>query len=238
MECILDLLKSAKNIPSAFIDYTEEILADVSLESRYRDMLIQSPDETVRLIGELFDRVSSIIKCSSEELLHELQFRKRDKDQTKLGALFAEMRSILFLDNMGFVSIKLNKPTRHEKSADFCAIKGEQKFAIEVTNISFFVARGKWRFVELKELCLKKIIEGKKLEQLETTALKEHCNAQLLIFVIDTLDILALNSIEDFYLLLDDILHDLNKTERFYLGIVTGQSSDQEIVDVIYPLLK
>lgn len=139
---------------------------------------------------------------------------------------------------MGFDSIRLNKPTRHEKSADFCAIKEEQKFAIEVTNISFFVARGKWRLSELKELCLKKIIEGKKLEQLETTAQKECCSAQLLIFVIDTVDILALNSIEDFYLLLDEVLNDLKKTEHFYLGIVTGQSSDQEIVDVIFPLLK
>ena len=238
MEHILKLLGQTKSIPPVFIDYTKEILLDVSLKSRYRDMLIQSPTETVILIGILFDRVSTIINCSSEELLQRLQFKINDKDQTKLGSIFAEMRAIVFLDNMDFDSIQLIKPNRHEKSADFCAMIGNRKFAIEVTNLSFFVTRGKWRLSEVKELCLKKIIEGKKLEQLDNTKSKERCDAQLLIFVIDAIDILALNSIEDFYLLSDEILHALNRLECFYLGIVTGQSSFQEVVDVIYPILQ
>lgn len=143
----------------------------------------QGEEFTRRAIDALFQRACENTGHNRDELLSLLSFDSSNQDADMLQSMFAVMRTINILDDIGFKGIKPLPATKIRKEADLLASWTDELFAIEV----FRANERTWRFPGYKceEYIARRFTDEKKF-QLEATVTKYDCNKSLLVIVFDS----------------------------------------------------
>jgi hypothetical protein len=248
-------LKKYSNIPNDLCNYiingaekdTQEHLIPVISTEKERRIILEKVDN-------LFNKSSNITKLSPVKILKALDFHSKDVSLGRIDAVFAELRTIIFLNhNLNLYNITPLKAKKDEKSADFIAKGNSNKYAIEVfCRISQFPPQ---TVEELKkDLETTKImiepstyeddlfrdyinISKTKKIQLDNTAEKYLCNKKIMVMVLNDLNILGLLTYYEYLDILNKIFTDLDWGSNYHFAIVTGMTTlGIDIVeDVIYP---
>lgn len=196
-EAALQLLADSDrfpNIPGDLIRHAGHCL-ESDRPNRLTEELLRSPSLTTEALDAFFVKVSKIVNLKPDDLLDATDFSWRDMTPTRIESAIAELRAILFVDREGFEEIELLK-AEGQKSADLTAVRGKDKFAIEVAN-STYNARGRFAPGEMAEWIAAKYDEGDG-EQLASTSSTHTCNRSALIGMINTQPTRALQVHRDF----------------------------------------
>lgn len=231
VDCERILLQMRNNLlPEMFIKYTSKNLnLPPYVASRYRDKLVEDPEGIIQNISRLFTLSSNIVGLSPDELLLQLNFKVNDQDETRLGALFAELRSVNFLHEEGFSDIKIIKANRRGKSADFSATYHCLKFAIETTNFSY--QSEKKDIDEFVKYLVNKLTDEDKLTQLKNTCSRELCDHMMMICVDDQMYHRVFEDRDFFMEAASRTWRKVRESDYLHIAIITGYSSD----NMIYP---
>lgn len=222
LETIINIMKSNKDIPRQFTEYTRN-MALKGYEGMYLNILFRSPEQTISKIGGYFYSAANIIGSTTEELLKSSSFQKNDYDDSKVFSLFAELRAIIYLSKEGFNNIKILRQSR-KKRADFCASMNGLQYVIEVTNSGYMAKENRWRHNNIVDFLINKLKSEQKYNQLQETLNDEKCDKMILILVIDTIDKVALNEHNSYLKILKDAWLRFGKIQNLHLCIVTGMS--------------
>lgn len=242
-------LKKYSNIPKDLYDYIlnaakkdmkEHLLPAIASEEKQKIVLEQTDN--------LFKKASQITKLNPAELLKALDFHSKDINLGRVDAAFAELRTIIFLNNMNFKNIVPLKAKADEKSADFIAERNPYKFAIEVycrisKGLKHELNPGKIIIEpvniesELYQLYLNTIKEKK--SQLDNTAKKYSCDKKIMVMVLNDPNLWGLFLYHEYLEIIKKISNELNWGSDYYFAIVTGvvDLRNNKIDDIIYPSL-
>ena len=227
------------NIPKVLYDYIEntdkkdakEHLIPVITNKKERKTVLDA-------IDNLFKKTSNITKLSPDKLIKASDFHPKDTDIASLDAVIAELRTIIFLDNLNLYNIIPLQAKKDEKCADIIATGGFDKYVIEVfCKISQSPRRTEDELKkELKtDIILKPLTyeddlfryyidksRCKKI-QLDNTAKKYKCNKGIMVLVLNDPKIFVfLTSADGYTKILSKISTELKWGSNYYFAIVTG----------------
>jgi len=245
------------NIPKSLCDYileatkkdVQEHLLPVILKEKERKVVFKRTDN-------LFKRAYNITKSSPVELLKGLDFHSKDTSLGRIDAVFAELRTIIFLNELNLYDITPLQAKQNEKCADFIATGGSDRYVIEVFCK---ISQSPPQTVDelKKDLEANKIItkpstyeddlfryyinisKSKKI-QLDNTAKKYKCNKKIMVMVLNDLNILGLLTYYEYLEILEKISTELDWGNNYHFGIVTGMTTlgIDMVEDVIYPRIR
>lgn len=168
------------DIPQSVVDQAIEVVAKEMPCSLLRS-LHEEPDRTPEGLNRLFARVGAILKLSSEELVRGADWNPKDLHPNRFDAMIAELRTVVFLSHEGFRDIRLLR-SKGQKKADATALRGEVKYAVEITCVAGFkYPRHRKRSQNLMDFLVDRYHE--KSCQMNTTAVAQGCQSRVLVFV-------------------------------------------------------
>ena len=197
-------------------------------------------------LNNQFEKASHITKLPPSRLLKALDFHSKDTSLGRIDAVFAELRTILFLNNMNFKDIIPLKANKNKQCTDFLAHKNSDLFAIEVyCRCSKELKNSQNEVVidpnnadeELLQQYISKAQEKK--SQFENTEKTYLCNKNLMVMVLNDPNIWGVLVYHEYYEILKRIVVELNWGNKYYFAIVTGVADlmNNQIDDIVYPSL-
>ena len=222
-----------QDLPNELSLFINELI-ESNIKHRLLDALNENEDQVINAINYQLSEASMITGLTFHELLKSCDFDRRDHDANRFDAMFAEIRSIIFLNQIGFSKIQPLKAPKAKREADMTANYKDTKWAIEVMCSSYLNQR--WTESELTEYINRRFSEDKKGDQLKISSEKHSCNKQLLVIVINSPAAKALNNRNDYLNVLKYSWETLNLNCDQHLAIVTGmQTLGSGTDDCIYP---
>jgi|CXWL01.1.fsa_nt_gi hypothetical protein len=163
------------HIPQQLLEYRSPKLVEVFNH--------QGEAKTWQAIDDLFRIVSEITLLKPDDLLPRLAFDAKNLDRYSLQSLLGVMRTVVTLQNLGFVEITPLPPRQDRKEADLLAKRKGDLFAVEV----FRANEDRWRYpgYNLEEYIGRRFVEDKK-PQLEATMSSYGCSKAILVVVFDS----------------------------------------------------
>lgn len=235
------------DIPKDLCDYiinaakknAKEKLLPVISDKKSRAMVLSKLDNQ-------FKKASYITNLPPSTLLKALDFHSKDTSLGRIDAIFAELRAILFLNNMNFKNIIPLKANKNKQCTDFLAHKNSDLFAIEVyCRCSKELKNSQNEGVidpnnaddELFQQYVS--IAQEKKSQFENTEKNYLCNKKLMVMVLNDPNIWGLLVYHEYYEILKRIVVELNWGNKYYFAIVTGVADlmNNQIDDIVYPSL-
>lgn len=256
-------LKKYSNIPKDLCNYiinaaekdTQEHLLPVISTEKERRIVLEK-------IDNLFKKSSNITKLSPVKILKALDFHSKDVSLGRIDAVFAELRTIIFLNNnLNLYDITPLKAKIDEKSADFIAKGNSHKYAIEVfckilkelkdvIEISREMSKEELEELSRKAKSVIKPDTGKfdlfryyiskakeKKQQLDNTAKKYLCDEKIIAMVLDDPNIWGTLVYYEYTEILKKISIELDWGSNYHFAIVTGVTNLEisKVEDFIYP---
>jgi hypothetical protein len=226
----IELLKKYPNIPSMLIDYFQKAFKMQERLSPINNAFKKHPEETCVALNSMFITANEATGLSSEELFINTDIGLKDLSPERIESSLAEIRAINFLYHKDFKNIKLLKSSKKRK-ADLTASKSTNNYAIEVTT-SIQTAHKR----KCSEWILTKLNDDGKLLQLEETANTLVNSRKMLICVINTEEIIALNTYSSFLSIAKTVWEQSGKIKDFHVCIITGMRAEgHKLDDCIYP---
>jgi len=219
---LLSNVTSYPSIPRSLINYTERCIKK-GITNRFTEAIIENPELAIRAIDGMFEKACSATGLSPDELFNATDFNYKDLDPTRITSAFAEIRSINFLKQEGFVSIRPIKASS-EKSSDIVADREGLNYAVEVAN-SIYNARGRFSPQQLKDWLINRLIGEGKSAQLDATASDLTHARRVFICVIDTAATVALQTNEEFLEAAKEAWLEAGKDPLLHVCIVTGRKA-------------
>lgn len=194
----------------------------------------------------LFKKASEINRLSPLEILKALDFHSKDVSLGRIDAVFAELRTIIFLRNLNLCNIIPLKAEHKKKSADFIANGNSHKYAIEVFCKISKELKEELKTIEvnLKPLTIESdlfqhyIIKAEeKKPQLDNTFKKYSCDKNIMIMVLNDPNIWGLLVFHEYEKILKKTSIKLDWGSKYHFAIVTGVTTlgIDKVEDVIYP---
>ncbi len=217
-----------KNIPSEVRKFIKDIIVKKT-SHRLSQSLEDNYGLVMRSMDTSFKKASAITGLPPEEIIKRSDFRKKDLDSDRFDAMLAEIRTIVHLDNLGFLEIQplkapgKSKEAEKPKEADLLGNWKGKKWAIEVICSSYRLKR--WKHNEVANYIKSRLVNDGKCEQLHITAGKYNCSYKLLVIVMNSPDGKALNDRIDYLNLLKDVWVYLGKRKDLFLSVVTGMET-------------
>ena len=263
MSKITKELCNYKNIPKDLSEYIINVIEETS-NTKYFSPILN--DDTLRkkaweTIDFQIKEGSKITKLPILALLKGLDFHSNNLGFSKFEGMFAELRTIFFLRDIGLDAIEPLESENKEKdkSADFIAKdligKGNyHKYAIEVFCKKSKELKDNNEINSNRKLSLKPVIKPdtarsdliklykrgayKKKPQLIQTAKKYSCDKNILVMVLNISKIYESLKHDDYIEILEDITVQLNWGSNYQFAIVTGMIDlfDNILDNYIYPL--
>ena len=228
------------NIPKVLCDYIGNAIKKDAKEHLIPVITNKKERKTVLdAIDNLFKKASNITKLSPDKLIKASDFRPKDTDIASLDAVIAELRTIIFLDNLNLYNIIPLQAKKDEKCADIIATGGSDKYVIEVfCKISQSPRRTITNEISdsstYEEDLFRHYIDKSRCKkiQLDNTAKKYKCNKGIMVMVLNDPKIFGfLTSADECTKILSKISTELDWGSNYYFSIVTGLIS----LDIIYP---
>lgn len=219
---LLSNMKSYPNIPKSLIKYTERCIKK-GIANRLTEAIIEDPESTINAIDGMFEKACLATGLNSDELFNATDFNYKDLDPTRITSAFAEIRSINFLKQEGFVRIRPIKASP-DKSCDIVAYRDGLNYAVEVAN-SIYDARGRFSLAQLKNWLVNRLIGEGKSAQLDATASGLTHARRVFICIVDTAATVALQTNEEFLEAAKMAWHEVGNDPLFHVCIVTGREA-------------
>lgn len=233
MQEITDILARFSYIPEDLIKYVK-LCFERNQYNRLTDFLLESPHECSKRVNNLFEFASKATNLSPSELLKATDFDIQDIDRTRIESAFAELRAINFLNEEGFNSI-IPIRSKGKQVADIIASRHGTKYAVEVTNSSYYT-KNRWNNEQFSQWLLRKLIKEKKMEQLKVTMAQLDCERSILIAVLSNVDGIALNTFKDYEEDAKQAWEIAGKVDIFHIAFVTGQKAlGYGLDDCVFP---
>jgi len=207
------------NIPKDLVKHTRKCMKD-GVANRLTRALPERPEATIKAIDTMFAKASQATGLSPDELLKATDFKYRDTHPTRITSAFAEIRSINFLQEEGFSTIRLLK-AGSKRSADIVAEKSGVTYAIEVAN-SIYDAGKRFTTEQLKNWLLSRLLREKKMAQLRSTAAQFDSARRIFVAVVDTAATVALQTHEEFLEAAELAWRGAGEDPLLHICIVTG----------------
>jgi hypothetical protein len=163
------------NTPQALVSYACD-----TLDKAFKK---QGEEQTRESIDKLFEVVCGITGLTPDNLLAQLSFDAKNKDDDMIQSLFGVMRGITTLRNFGFTNITPLPAGKTQKEADLMAKKNGVPYAIEV----FRANERTWRYPGYKcEDYIATRYTKEKKAQLDATMKTYGCTKAIVIIVFDS----------------------------------------------------
>jgi len=241
-------LSKYQNIPKDLYNYIENAFKKDAQEHLLPVIAIEKERKMVlEKINNLFKEASNITKLSPVDIIKALDFRLKDTSLGRIDAVFAELRTIIFLSNLNLYNIIPLQAEKDEKSADFIATGSSDQYVIEVfCRISQFppqTVEELKKDLETNKILIKPLtyeddlfrdyinISKTKKTQLDNTAKKYKCNKRIMVMVLNDQNIFGFLTFNVCTKILNKISTELKWGSNYYFAIVTGLVS----LDIIYP---
>lgn len=234
-------LSKYQNIPKDLYNYIASV-------DKKQEHLLPAIIKDLKLFLEktdnLFKKASNITKLSPLELLKKTDFCSQNVKKGIIDGVFAELRTIIFLDSLGLYCITPLKKSNFKKRADFTAKGNYHKYAIEVVCKIFkelddnVCIEWKGKGDKLSSYYLGRMRENdlRKKRQLDETANEFSCDKKIIVLVLNDLDLKCILSIEDcFYILRDCISNKLNWGNDYHFAIAGINEFEVKTLYPIYP---
>ncbi len=241
-------LSKYQNIPKDLYNYIENAFKKDAQEHLLPAIATEKKRKIVlKNIDNLFKRASNITKLSLVDIIKALDFLSKDTSLGRIDAVFAELRTIIFLSNLSLYNIIPLQAEKDEKCADFIAKGSSNQYAIEVfCRISQFPLQTEEelkRDLKANKILIKPLtyeddlfrdyinISKTKKTQLDNTAKKYRCNNRIMVMVLNDQNISGFLTFNKCTKILNKISTELEWGSNYYFAIVTGLVS----LDIIYP---
>jgi len=236
------------NIPKALDDYITEATKKGEEESLIPLIVKENERKVVwERIDNRFKKACKITKLSPEKLLIALDFNSKDTSLGQIDAMWAELRTIFFLNDLNLYDIiplkAINK--NNEKSADFIAKGNLHKYVIEVFCKIYKKPKEKFRPITITgqpsninfKLFQHYIGKALKKTQLDDTAEKYSCDKKIIVMVLDDDYILGPLTNCEYRELLEKISTGLKWGKDYHFSIITGVTTwgISDVENFIYP---
>jgi len=209
-------------IPKALSSYIEGCVAK-KLNNRLVNAVQGKKTKVFENVNRMFELASDATGLTPDELLRRTDFNDSDMSPTRLDSAFAEIRTINYLKEQGFVHINLLQAGKHKK-ADILATFKDIEFAIEVVN-SIFSANKRVEPLQLKDWLIGRASSDEKTEQLEQTSKETSVSHTILIGVVDTFFSVVFNTHNDYCDAAKLAWEELNREKGFHVAFVTGREA-------------
>ncbi len=191
-------------------------------------------------IVNLIKKVGKITQESFDNVLKGVDFEVEEKTIEKLEAMLGELRAISFLNNIGFVDIKLLPSKKKNVNPDISAKWQGKEFVGEVACLTKKHSRKK-----IPELKVYGIDDDKFVNTLKTISQKKKRQLdaiknvrKILIFIINRSPDVELHALDEYKTILKKLNSRLKwNDENYYFAIVTGNEVNGKLCDIIYPAL-
>lgn len=252
-----------RNIPKDLINYIIDVI-EKDKEIQLLSPILTDKKQRKNVWGNMdskFKKGINITKLSPVELLERLDFHPKDTEFSKFDAMWAELRTIFFLNDLGLYDITplKAKNKKNTKSADMIAQGHSYKYTIEVFCRTFrqlenvITMPPKISKKEIEELGNKNKFEQnpkpemsllfqyylckakEKKQQLDNTTEKYLCDKNILVMVLNDPYFLNSTNCYVYKKLLKEISIKLNWGCGYHYAIITGMSTWGICDDVIYP---
>lgn len=223
--------KKFPHIPKQFITY---------FENNHKEYQQKITDWDVALyqLNNLFFITSKITNLSPQDVIDRTDINLEQFTSEKLESAFAELRTIIYLDDCGFSDIKPLK-SENTTEADLMACHDGVKFAIEVRCFVDEIKEEEYMKIEWKKREIEEVIKNRfkqKKKQLIRTGEKYNCEKKMLCLVINTPSRVALNDQKDFKSILESVYKVEGYPPDTHFAIITGRKNIHGVIDdVIYP---
>lgn len=195
-------------------------------------------------IWNSLQKASKITGLSLSELLARIDFKQNDLRIEALDSFLAELRSIFWLQNLGFSKITPNKAKKKTKYPDFEAQFGGKKCAIEVFCLTekhgqkpnpvinaYVNFNPQWEGSKFGRDFI--AIANRKKKQLDSV----DADIKFLLCVVNIEIMTSANRKKDWEKHAEFLYNKLSWGSGYYIGILTGASVNGELTDVIFPKL-
>lgn len=219
---LLSNVTSYPSIPRSLIKYTERCIKK-GISNRLTEAITEDPEVTIKAIDGMFEKACLATGLNPNELFNATDFNYKDLDPARLTSAFAEIRSINFLKQEGFVKIR---PIRamSEKSSDIVAERDGINYAVEVAN-SIYNTHGRFSPEQLKDWVINRLIREGKSAQLEAMAIDLTHARRVFICIVDTAATVALQTNEEFLEAAKMAWQEAGNVPLLHVCIVTGREA-------------
>ena len=176
-------MKNYEYIPNEIYEFMEKVMIKKTTH-RLLQGLEKNYDLVMKDIDACFALASTITGLSPSELVKKSDFKINDFDSDRFDSMLAEIRTIVYLNNIGFEEIKPLKAPKGIKEADLLAELNGTKWAIEVLCSSY--QSGRWTHKEIVNYIERRFVNDNKIEQLHRTAVKYKCTCKLLVVIMNS----------------------------------------------------
>lgn len=219
---LLSNVKSYPSIPRSLINYTERCIKK-GITNRFTEAINENPESTIRAIDGMFEKACLATGLNPDELLNATDFNYKDLDPTRITSAFAEIRSINFFKQEGFVRIRPIKASS-EKSSDIVADRDGLHYAVEVAN-SIYNARGRFSPEQLKRWIINRLIGECKAVQLDATASDLTYARRVFVCIVDTTATVVLQTNAEFFEAAKMAWQEAGNDPLLHVCIVTGREA-------------
>ncbi len=221
------------DIPDNLVKYAK-LCFQKEIHNRLTRALLEDAEEVTNAVALMFKRAAEITGLPPDDLLKRTDFDYRDRASTRIDSAFAEIRTINFLGQEGFVDVEPLQAKGKKRKADIIAKKGHEKYAIEVAN-SIYEAKGRFTITELKDWLLKRYYDDHKDDQLKITALEFECQRRVFVAIVNTKVTVIFRVHKDFCEAAKLAWEEAGRDSRLHICLVTGRSSSYGRDDCIFP---
>ena len=208
-----------------------------------KDQRLEDPKVYINIQEKLI-KASKITNLPMPKLLFGLDFKHNDKTIEALESFLAELRSIFWLNDFGFINITPLGATK-KPQPDFTAKYSKKSCAVEVFCLTQIHEQQKDKELNVyvnfdPELegskCGRDFISKAIEKKVQLDAIND-AKIKVLLCVINSSSIINLNDIEDMQSHAQFLYNKLNWGNSYFVGLLTGASVNGKNTDVIYPRL-
>lgn len=219
---LLSNVTSYPSIPRSLTKYTEMCIKK-GISNRLTKAITENPEAIIKAIDGMFEKTCSATGLNPDNLFNATDFNYNDLDPARLPSAFAEIRSINFLKQEGFVKIKPIR-ARSEKSFDIVAEREGLNYAVEVAN-SIYNAHGRFSPEQLKDWVINRLIREGKSAQLKATTIDLTQARRVFICIVDTAATVALQTNQEFLEAARMAWREAGNDPLLHVCIVTGREA-------------
>jgi hypothetical protein len=191
---------------------------------------------------QLIKKACVITNLSESDLLHKLDFQPNNLTNEMIEGFLAQLRAIFWLKRFGFSNITPIEPKRNFPQPDFRANYKDKESAIEVFCLTKTHEQQKDQTLNVY-VNFNPQFEGSKFgrdfiskapsKKIQLDSIS--AEIKVLLCVINSTPIIALNDAQDIKEMAKFLYHKLNWGRNYFIGLLTGWSSFGVLDDTIYP---
>lgn len=185
---------------------------------RWHNALQRDFERVVQATLMILDTACSNTNRDRDSLLRDADFDPNDLDPDRLDAAIAELRGINHLANEGFSPINLLRAQPGTRTADLVAVRGGERYALDVACSSASACRSVESLAEY--MCA---ICHLKADQLSNTMASAGCLYRGIVFVVNSQSAVELGYYLEYRRAAREVHEALGSPSDYFIVVLTGK---------------